>query len=41
MKSLRKLLIDYEEWFDKKIGRNTKKKEKEEGKEEKGILNKK
>ena len=32
MKSLRELLIDYEEWFDKKIGRGPKNEEKEEKK---------
>ena len=36
MKSLRELLDNFEKWFDEKKGRNTKKKEKEEGKEEKG-----
>ena len=32
MKSLRELLIDYEEWFDKKIGRGPKNEEKKEKK---------
>jgi len=36
MKSLGKLLNNLKNWFDEKKGRNTKKKEKEEGKEEKG-----